>query len=158
MPKPLKRHPALVPLSRDHHFGLLLVWKIKQGFSKNVSPERIRGYTLHAIQQHIKTHFQQEEKWLFPHLDPADSMRKEVEEQHQQLYQLFNLLKDTPQKAKEILKKLQSALEAHIRFEERRLFPYIESELLPDQLQVVGQKLSENHQVPKESWEDVFWK
>ncbi|WP_241739476.1 hypothetical protein [Aestuariibaculum marinum] len=32
--KPLKRHKALQPLSREHHYGLLLTWKIRTGFKK----------------------------------------------------------------------------------------------------------------------------
>ena len=39
--KPIKRHKALQPLSRDHHHGLLLSWKIRAGFSKNIEPNRI---------------------------------------------------------------------------------------------------------------------
>ena len=32
--KPQKRHKALQPLSREHHHGLLLSWKIRSGFNK----------------------------------------------------------------------------------------------------------------------------
>ena len=42
--KPLKRHKALQPLSRDHHHGLLLSWKIRSGFKKNIDVERIKVY------------------------------------------------------------------------------------------------------------------
>ena len=37
--KPLKRHAGLVELSRDHHHGLLLSWKIRQGLKKEIEPE-----------------------------------------------------------------------------------------------------------------------
>ena len=36
-PKPQKRHKALQPLSREHHHGLLLSWKIRTGFSKDIA-------------------------------------------------------------------------------------------------------------------------
>ncbi|CDF79955.1 hypothetical protein BN863_22430 [Formosa agariphila KMM 3901] len=32
--KPLKRHKSLQPLSRDHHHGLLLAWKIRADLRK----------------------------------------------------------------------------------------------------------------------------
>lgn len=35
----MKRNENLVPLSRDHHFGLLCCWKIRQGIKKEVSQE-----------------------------------------------------------------------------------------------------------------------
>ena len=40
----MKRDKNIVPLSQDHHFGLLSGWKIKQGIKKNISYERIKNY------------------------------------------------------------------------------------------------------------------
>jgi len=37
---PLKRHESLVPFSRDHHVGLLLVWTITQGLNRQIAPVR----------------------------------------------------------------------------------------------------------------------
>ena len=37
--KPLKRNPNLVPLSREHHYGLLFCWKLKQGLANGTDPE-----------------------------------------------------------------------------------------------------------------------
>ena len=34
--KPIKRHKAIQPLSREHHQGLLLCWKIGKGFEKGI--------------------------------------------------------------------------------------------------------------------------
>lgn len=42
MSQPIKRHPSLQPLSREHHYGLLLSWKIREGFKREVPPERIK--------------------------------------------------------------------------------------------------------------------
>jgi len=36
---PIKRNEAIAELSRDHHFALLLVWKIREGLKKAVKPE-----------------------------------------------------------------------------------------------------------------------
>ena len=35
---PIKRHDALKHFSRDHHFGLLLVWKIREGVKLSETP------------------------------------------------------------------------------------------------------------------------
>ena len=43
---PIKRHQAIVSFSKDHHFGLLLVWKIRQGLKKSIDPVRISNYVL----------------------------------------------------------------------------------------------------------------
>ena len=62
---PIKRHQALVSYSKEHHFGLLLVWKIRQGLMNAVSPERIGKYVLFFFNEDLKTHFKEEEQLLF---------------------------------------------------------------------------------------------
>lgn len=57
---PLKRHQAIVSFSRDHHFGLLLVWKIRQGLNKAVTAERISNYVLFLFKEDIEKHFREE--------------------------------------------------------------------------------------------------
>ncbi len=42
--KPQKRHIALQPLSREHHQGLLLSWKIRKGLSRKIEFDRIQNY------------------------------------------------------------------------------------------------------------------
>jgi len=56
------------------------------------------------------------------------------------------------------LEAFVNLLEAHIRFEERNLFPYIEKEASPEALDSVGSQLEAQH-LAKESfaWCDEFW-
>ena len=42
--KPIKRNKALQVVSREHHHGLLLCWKIRTGFSKGISEQLIKKY------------------------------------------------------------------------------------------------------------------
>ena len=63
--KPLKRHKALIPFSREHHHGLLLSWKIRSGFSKNIEVERIKKYADWFFINHLIPHFELEEKYIF---------------------------------------------------------------------------------------------
>ncbi|GAA3575326.1 hypothetical protein [Snuella lapsa] len=67
--KPLKRHKALQPLSREHHHGLLLSWKIRSGLSRNIPVERIKIYTDWFFETHLIPHFEMEEKYIFPILN-----------------------------------------------------------------------------------------
>ena len=89
MAKPLKRHPALVPLSQDHHFGLLLSWKIRQGFKRGIDRRRIMNYVDYFVNNHLEEHFQNEENHLFSYLAKNDLLRKEAEGQHESLRALF---------------------------------------------------------------------
>lgn len=157
MAKPLKRHPALIPLSQDHHFGLLLGWKIRQGLSKGVDPQRVMQYVDYFVNAHLEEHFINEEKYLFSYLAKNDILRKEAEEQHESIRSLFGkMTSDSPAK-EEDLRKFADDVESHIRFEERKLFPYIQVELLDDDLKEFEGKMEEIHEKVQENWEDEFW-
>ncbi|HLT05926.1 MAG TPA: hemerythrin domain-containing protein [Cyclobacteriaceae bacterium] len=157
MSKPQKRHPALIPLSQDHHFGLLLVWKIRQGLSRQVDHQRIFNYVDYFVNTHLEVHFQQEEEHLFSYLAKNDQLRKEAEAQHAQLRQLFQSLADKDKVQEEGLLEYADSLESHIRFEERKLFPYMQVEMTHDDLQEFQQKMEMVHDKVQEHWEDEFW-
>ena len=53
----MKRNENIVLLSRDHHFGLLHAWKIKQGLKKGVALERIATYIIFHWQHNQEAHF-----------------------------------------------------------------------------------------------------
>ncbi|WP_162415654.1 hemerythrin domain-containing protein [Cyclobacterium roseum] len=156
MTKPLKRHSSLIPISRDHHFGLLLVWKIRQGIKKQVETKRMVDYLYYFVQQHLEPHFQLEEEVLFGFLAKNDLMRKEAEEQHASIRshytRIFEAGGDT-----ERLSQFATELKAHIRFEERKLFQYMQVELLEEDLEKMEAAVKEIHQKVEEDWEDAFW-
>jgi len=86
---PLKRHVGLQPLSREHHHGLLLCWKIRTGLKKGIEEERIKKYADWFFKHHLLPHFEAEEKYVFPILDAEDSRIKKALAQHRRLKRLF---------------------------------------------------------------------
>ena len=93
---PLKRHESLVPFSRDHHFGLLLVWKIKQGLNRQIDPVRISNYVRYFFREDIFPHFEEEERHLFTILEKDDPLRLRAEEEHSILRNLLSQLEKSP--------------------------------------------------------------
>ena len=85
MNKPLKRHPFIIEYSKDHHYGLLLVWKIRQGLKKSIEPHRIAGYINVFAEKELIPHFDEEEKFLLNLLSPNDELRIEATNQHIEL-------------------------------------------------------------------------
>ena len=71
----MKRDKNIIPLSQDHHFGLLSGWKIKQGIKKNISYERIKNYINYHWDNSQSFHFDEEEKILFPYSDDELTQR-----------------------------------------------------------------------------------
>ena len=92
--KPLKRAVELQPLSRDHHHGLQLCWKIRTGFSKQVEVERIKKYADWYFTTHLVPHFELEEKYIFTILDSKHELVKQALTDHRRLKRLFKQTKD----------------------------------------------------------------
>jgi iron-sulfur cluster repair protein YtfE (RIC family) len=155
--KPLKRHPALVPLSKDHHFGLLLCWKIRTGIKKEIAPERIIEYVVYFFNDHLKPHFAEEEQFIFVLLKENDEKRLMAEKQHVRLRELIVKIQQKPTQVLELLDEFEKELEQHIRFEERDLFPYIQDGLSENELQKLKAKIEEIHQIQPDEWNDQFW-
>ncbi|HVT85224.1 MAG TPA: hemerythrin domain-containing protein [Chitinophagaceae bacterium] len=151
---PVNRSPQLAPLSREHHEGLLLVWKIFQGLKNNVDIDRIRKYVLWYWQSHIRPHFYQEEKILLPYLPPNHELARRLQREHEQIREM--ILNLDQEADKNLFTALAKFLDDHIRFEERDLFGYLEQVLSKDQLDVISIKLKE-HPLPDSEWKDEFW-
>jgi len=154
--QPIKRSPALVQFSRDHHFALLLVWKIRQGFRFGVEPQPIGNYITFFFENYLKSHFKQEEELLFKELDEHDDLRLNAEQDHKAIYELYDKIKRQPGLL--LLKEFADKLEQHIRFEERLLFAHLQNSLHESQLNFILQKIEPIHSPQKEDdWQDVFW-
>ena len=155
--KPLKRHPALVPLSHDHHHGLSLCFKIRTGLKKDVETERVRNYVIDFFDRHLKKHFSEEEEVLLKWLDKNNEKRIETENQHKSIYKLKEELEDNNKNHRNLLEIFEKELNAHIRFEERDLFPYLQEKFSSEQLSDIAKQLEESHTEFCETWEDRFW-
>ena len=155
-PKPLKRHQAIVSFSKDHHYGLLLVWKIRQGLKKTVKPERISDYVTFIYNEDLGKHIDEEEKLLLSKLEVGDLLRKRAEIDHLAIYTLAIAIeqkKDDPY----LLKHLADVLEEHIRFEERELFNHLQKTISTNELKSIEARFSNNSKAIDEKWKDAFW-
>jgi hypothetical protein len=157
MLRPLKRHPALVPLSRDHHHGLLLVWKIRQGLQREAGPERISRYLLYFFRDFLCEHFREEEAHLFVLLEANDAMRVRAEQDHREIFSLVTAI-ENGKDATSLLSRFADLLGRHIRFEERELFNHIETVAGPQLAAAANDKAHGAAPVKTELWEDEFWK
>ncbi len=151
MPEPIKRHIALQPLSREHHQGLLLSWKIREGLRLGVEVDRIRHYVSWFWKMHLRSHFAFEEKHIFPLLGETHPMVQRALDEHQQLQWLVEQVFQR----EDSLHTIESLLVKHIRFEERSLFNEVER-VTPEMALHEIEALHQPDQVG-EAWEDPFW-
>lgn len=154
---PLKRHKVLVQYSKEHYFGLMLGWKIRQGIAKKVAGKRMARYIIEAFDAEILPHFVNEESQLFVLLPSNDSLRLRAEQEHLSIRQKLEALGNAP--ATEKLITFATELELHIRFEERELFPHIEQQ---QSFEVWANAMQTHESSPHadfdRAWDDQFWK
>ena len=116
--KPLKRHPALIELSRDHHRSLSLCVRILR------NPEQSHQIELEPHFSELLPHFAEEEAIFathWPQIDPA--LRARFEHDHAKLRAMMT----QPRYCDEAWNKdFALTLREHARFEERELFPAVE--------------------------------
>src|SRR5690606_31501062 len=143
--KPIKRGKELVQLSRDHHGGLLLSWKIRTGFRKGIEEKRITDYILYFFEADLKEHFRQEEELVFCLIDKDDAMRIRAEKEHEEIYQMIKGIREKRPVEESRLQSFADFLEKHIRFEERELFPYIEENAAQEKLGEAGKIIDALH-------------
>ena len=91
---PIKRHQALVAFSKDHHFGLLLIWKIKQCLANAIRVERITNYILYFFEEYLLQHFKEEEQNLFPKLPADHPLHQQAVNEHEVIYDIISQLRD----------------------------------------------------------------
>src|SRR5690242_16440394 len=145
----MKRHPALVKLSRDHYFGLLLAQQMKAGAAPYKGyPTDLEGkirYLFSEYEEKLKPHFADEENILFPAARKSSpklaSLVDDLVSEHRQLFKMINDVPASPDK-KEALNKIGLLLEQHIRKEERQLFELMQEELGEDELTALESKLN----------------
>jgi len=124
----MKRSPILQPLSREHHAALALAKACERaahsGDEVHVSQTCQRAIL--AFQNELEPHFQFEEVSLLPLLRSTASrpLGERTLADHQQLRGLRDALQ---QNDAGTLDRFGKCLTAHVRFEERELFPVLES-------------------------------
>lgn len=150
----MKRNENLVPLSREHHFGLLCVWKIKQGVNKGVPYKRILNYVNYFWKESLSHHFETEDRVL-PEIQNS-ILQNQMEKEHSDIRKLINNINASEEK--QLLLDFAYALQNHIRFEERVVFPEYEDHLSDDQMKEIGKQLSDSGHKGIDEYPDEFWK
>ena len=136
----MKRHPSLRPFSDDHHQGLVNARRLKRAASgEEPHAANIARDFLEFWRRDTSLHFRKEEEVLLPVLaryggDLGERPVLQMLAQHARIRGLAMQLGDELEQdgvREDTLRNLGEQLEAHIRLEERRVFPLVE-EILPE--------------------------
>ncbi|HVT12506.1 MAG TPA: hemerythrin domain-containing protein [Fimbriimonadaceae bacterium] len=126
----MKRHPSLQPLSRDHNVALLLARRLE----REPNGDRLREF-LEVWNGEMEDHFFDEERLLLNYASPAMTAR--MLEEHMRIRQ-YAIAAQRGMLCADDIVRLGGLLHSHVRWEERELFPIIESSATDDELAAIG--------------------
>src|SRR5262245_59993143 len=136
-----RRHESLIPLSREQHYGLLVCLRIHRGIQKHSTDadwlrERAEK-TISFFESDLRSHFEVEEQIVFPamtEIKEAVAVIDQLIEEHRRLNTLVQRLRSAQGvDVCPILCEFADLLEAHIRKQERVLFPCYERNITPEE-------------------------
>jgi hypothetical protein len=129
----LKRSQALRSLSRDHHRALTVGQRLRRADDHLEANAAFLAFW----QPHGASHFRIEEETLLPHWgmfgNVVDEAVARVAKEHLSIRCAAIRARQAPLSMPD-LRQLGDELVAHVRFEERELFPAIEADLGPADL------------------------
>ena len=154
----MQRHPGLVPLSRDHHHGLVMAERLVLGRSTNPRADWPADRVAQArrlidfFETDLRPHFEAEEAHVFPaaarDLAAGDRLVRELLDDHEAMRAMVRALADEglgPASLPDLDDRLRAfgeRLRTHIRVEERELFERMQAECSPETLREVGARLA----------------
>lgn len=146
----MKRHPSLRKLSDDHHGGLVQARRLRRAAGGEEPPQEAARAFLRFWEEDTSLHFREEEEVLLAFYakhggDLGAEPVREMLADHARIRGLVMTLVEEHRAGKvagDTLREIGERLEAHIRLEERRVFPLVENTLSDEGLEEIGRRLA----------------
>lgn len=155
----MKREEQLQPLSHQHHNGLMAALLLKKGVGKQADPLVMDDFIVSVWNGELRNHFIKEEVYLHPHVLQIPLLMEKYEQmktEHHQIRHLIDAIRNGDSGVA-LITKFYTLLEKHIRFEERDLFPFIEEQIQPEQLNELGRNLQPLESKACSDYPVKFW-
>ncbi len=136
----MRRDPRLQGLSSEHHHGLALARRVSRACAQGRADATLASSVRQAFDRELEPHFRAEEELLLPPLAAAGA-RDLAERTLREHAALRAHLGAAEHGAPARLAEFAAGLEAHIRFEERELFPAAEEGLAAEALDRIRQRV-----------------
>jgi hypothetical protein len=145
----MKRHPALVSLSQDHHHALVIAQRLRRATDQTLC-EEVRAFLAHWETEE-QQHFRLEEEFVLPayadHSAPQHPAILRTYVDHAEIRRDAVRLAVAP--TLDVVHLLGVRLADHIGFEEHELFPLVEDALTERELRELGARLESGLAPPR---------
>jgi len=149
----LKRDPALVLLSRDHHFALRhALWMRRAAGAPDIgAATRVARDYVVFYGDELVPHMADEESIVFPAFEAADPAGTErLRGEHREIDALTSRLRsllDGGTDPRPLMAEIASLLDDHVRYEERSYFMAVQEGLPASVLLVIGEAIARRARV-----------
>ncbi len=144
----MKRSEALAPLSRDHHYALVVASALTRADQRTARSSAMLFADF--VLEHVDGHFGIEESLLLPALPDDDAGRHlagRVLDDHRYLRKAAAELRHADDDPNiDHLRTLGARLRSHVQLEERELFPRLETALDEASLAQLGERIAQSVQ------------
>jgi hypothetical protein len=144
----LKRDPALVPLSRDHHFALRqALWLRRAADASDLAAAArvARDYVAFHCDD-LMPHMADEESIVFPAFERSDPAGTErLRGEHREIDALTARLRSSLEDAADprpLMAEIAALLDDHVRYEERAYFMAVQAGLSASVLVAIGEAVA----------------
>lgn len=153
----MKRHETLILLSHDHHHGLVVALRLKKGGPASPHdhwPSDIKAQRqalLSFAESELLPHFRLEETLLFPVCLESNAELSQATQDLQIEHNAIRILLESLNATEELetlrktMSALGSAIEMHIRKEERIFFPLVEKAIQAANLDLDEKAIAAEH-------------
>ena len=153
----MKRHESLVPLSRDHHFGLIMAQRLILGLATNPRADWPTDLAQQAtrlvefFKSDLRAHFDIEETHVFPasgrSMADGDRQVEALIADHDAMRAMIRSLEADPASGlDERLPAFGHLLKAHIHREKHQLFEQMQAACEPGELEALGARVAAAHE------------
>ena len=141
---------------KNHRLILGFCRKIKNGLIYRVETKRMKVYAQHFWTRYMKQHFLQEETILFASTKNAE-VRRALNE-HLKIAEQMDALDSRQYFSAARFSALADAVNNHVQYEEREVFPDLGRELSNIELQKLKAEMTALQQdISKDDFPDKFW-
>lgn len=159
-----RRHDSLIPLSREHHTGLVMAMRIDSEIpdADEAGVRRVYDLLIAFWAQGLLPHFRAEGECLLArlvcHVDAENEMVRRTNRDHLCMAALVARMRDTDdlQSRRELLLEFAKTIRAHIRWEEAVLFDEAERLLTEAEIAALGEDVTERVG-DGNAWEGRVW-
>jgi iron-sulfur cluster repair protein YtfE (RIC family) len=136
-----KRDPSLVPLSHDHHHGLVRSFRIRKAVREGGDLAAERATTSAFHESDLAPHFRAEEEALVPALRETGAVSEKAIATLLEEHRTLGAMAGELARGDGDLAAFANLLERHIRTEEREIFPAYEARVAAPRRAEVGAAL-----------------